>query len=363
MKPKRFINLLLLILIFTSANTVLAQDEVPPCDGEAVSGSVVEVDEEAGTVIVDTGEGQCSVSLENDYDHPVIALLGAYFNTTSVDDFSAAMEGTQGWTAFDEEAGSWTWAAEGDEGASAVTVNSVTDNGDGTYTIEFTPEGADAPETFTTEDGALAESLSASLEALNVDWQITSSEDGSVFMDAGEQIAAYHEDGFGLGVLVKFYAMVKEAAEACQSGEDGCLDLSVEQLVEAFDSGTGVGQLFNEYGKPALLGVGHVRQAMDEKENKSNKPAKGYAVDGEVWVVYDEESEAWALADEGDEGALPAAILGVTDNGDGTQTLELSVEGVGGSVFLSVEARKNGKPDNPGKPDKEDNPHKPDKNK
>jgi hypothetical protein len=83
--------------------------------------------------------------------------------------------------------------------------------------------------------------------------------------EASERIATYHEEGMGLGVLVKLYAVAAEAAEACSSGEDEELcDVTVEGLVEAFRSGTGLGKLFKEYGKPAILGVGHV--------DKDNQP-------------------------------------------------------------------------------------------
>lgn len=91
----------------------------------------------------------------------------------------------------------------------------------------------------------------------------------------GEEIAAYHEDGMGFGVLVKIYAMVEESQLACESqvpeeGEDAgegdpveeCVPLTADELVTAFKSGTGIGLLFKEYGKPALLGVGHVKQEL-----------------------------------------------------------------------------------------------------
>jgi hypothetical protein len=354
MKRKTIISLAIMVLFFSSITTAFAQaeGETPACSGDSVSGTVVAVDEEAGLATIDMGDGNlCTVSLSSaEYEHPIIALLDMYFSGSDGEDVAAAFEGTQKWMVYDEGSGTWGWAAEGDEGAVKVTVNSVTDNGDGTFTVVFTPEGAETPETIIVGDIALADELSGNLEALNVNWNLLVGEEGTSIADAGDEIAAYHEDGVGFGVLVKLYAIVKQTTEACLSDAENCIEVSVAQLVEEFDSGKGIGSLFKDYGKPTLLGVGHVRQEL--KEEKGGKKSS-YEVDGSVWVVYDEDSEVWVLADEGDEGALPATIIGVTDNGDGTQTLELSVEGVGGSVFITVEAGKKGKPDKSGKSDKD----------
>jgi hypothetical protein len=88
------------------------------------------------------------------------------------------------------------------------------------------------------------------------------------------QIAKYHADGMGFGVLVKLYDMAEAAVKACAdqpapaAGEvidptvPACEAVTVEELVSQFQSGGGMGQLFKEYGKPALLGVGQVKKAM-----------------------------------------------------------------------------------------------------
>ncbi len=86
----------------------------------------------------------------------------------------------------------------------------------------------------------------------------------------GEQIAALHEEGMGFGVLVKIFAIAEAQKAACPdvppaddgtTGEPTCTALSAEDLVTAFQSG-GMGSLFKQYGKPALLGVGHVKKAL-----------------------------------------------------------------------------------------------------
>jgi hypothetical protein len=105
----------------------------------------------------------------------------------------------------------------------------------------------------------------------------------------GEEIAAYHEAGMGFGTLVKIYAMVKESEENCQTVSSGtpvvveppvegapvqeaCTPLTAAELVEKFQSGVGMGQLFQEYGKPVMHGVGHVKQ---EKKNQDAQTTDG----------------------------------------------------------------------------------------
>jgi hypothetical protein len=107
----------------------------------------------------------------------------------------------------------------------------------------------------------------------------TVDETGSGLGPIGEKIAAYHEEGMGFGVLVKIFSMVKTSEEACAAVtpvEDPtadavtpeCTPLTAEELVGAVQGGTGMGQLFKEYGKPAMMGVGHVRQALKHQEQE-----------------------------------------------------------------------------------------------
>jgi hypothetical protein len=81
----------------------------------------------------------------------------------------------------------------------------------------------------------------------------------------GKQIAAYHEAGMGFGVLVKLYAMAQASEAACQTttiSGGTCTAVTADELVTSFKSGTGMGALFKQYGKPALRGVGQVRKAL-----------------------------------------------------------------------------------------------------
>ena len=74
-----------------------------------------------------------------------------------------------------------------------------------------------------------------------------------------EQIAMYHDEGIGFGVLVKLYAMAEDAVKACADLQvpgvvadptlPACEAVTVEQLVGEFQNGVGMGQLFKTYGK------------------------------------------------------------------------------------------------------------------
>lgn len=210
------------------------EDETPPCAGEAVSGTVVAADPTTGVVTLYSEVGLCTVTLDDSYDHPIVALLGRYFGDVSVEGLMEALDLTQGCAVQVDQ--QWTWADCGAEGALPVTL--VAENEDGT----FTAVAEDGTE-IVLEVLEGAEALAQALERLLVDWTL---EDGAV-VQAGDQIAAYHRDGLGFGVLVKLYAMATTFGP------------SVEELVAAFQSGVGMGELFQEYGRPALMGVGHVR--------------------------------------------------------------------------------------------------------
>jgi len=90
--------------------------------------------------------------------------------------------------------------------------------------------------------------------------------------DIAQQIASYHEDGIGFGVLVKLYSIVTDAQETCGTSGQGCTPPTIEELVSRFQAGEGLGNLFNEFNKPSMLGVGQVRKALEEQQNPSTNP-------------------------------------------------------------------------------------------
>jgi len=252
--------LLALALTLSVVGSAAAQgSEPPPCSGESVAGTVVAVDEETGVVTLDTGGDLCTVTLGDGYDHPIVALLGSYFGDVSIEALAAALETTQGCAVQDTDSGEWAWADCSAAGAVPVTV--VGENKDGTFAAIATV-GTAAVNITVTVEGPAAESLSEALQTLNVEWRLD--ESGGV-VQVGSEIAAYHEDGLGFGVLVKLYAMAAASQKVCAQEEstEPC-GVTVEELVEAFQSGMGMGELFKEYGKPSVLGVGHARQQTKE---------------------------------------------------------------------------------------------------
>ena len=112
----------------------------------------------------------------------------------------------------------------------------------------------------------------------------------------GEQIATLHEEGMGFGVLVKLFAMAEAAQEACADAEAECTPVTAEELVASFKDGAGMGALFKEYGKPALLGVGHVKQALKKMEKEQ---AQGENADDEVGEGEEDEDILTADDDSG----------------------------------------------------------------
>ena len=257
---------IILIVALASAAPVAAlegePDEVPPCGGEGVSGTVVAVDEKTGTVTIDTGDGLCTVTLDGEYDHPIVALLGSYFGDVSAESLKQTLEDTQGCAGYDSDSKSWTWAECGSEGTVAVTI--VGKNEDGTFQAIMDGEKV----TVVVTNAATAEMLSDALQALTFQWKLD--EDG-VLIQPGDEIAAYHDAGIGFGVLVKLYAIAMESQEECDETKGAC-GVTVEELVEAFLSGTGIGELFKEYGKPSTVGIGHVRKIMRSRTADGDQP-------------------------------------------------------------------------------------------
>ena len=275
--------ILILALALTPLGIAAAQEDgsVPCAEGQ-VSGTVVAVDEETGTVTLDTGaEGLCTVTLKTDFAHPIVALLGTFFSEVSAESLAAALEATQVWVLCDEDTGLCTLASEDDEGAVAATVVSMTENEDGTFALELAVEGQEAPVPVMTDDTELAEDLAQALDTLTVEWTLQEGEDGTAsVVDAGDRIADLHEDGLGFGVIVKFFAMAAESQEACAdeapSGDEPC-SVTVDELVEAFQSGMGMGQLFQEFGRPSMLGVGHGRKALSGETEAGETELTGAA--------------------------------------------------------------------------------------
>jgi hypothetical protein len=90
-----------------------------------------------------------------------------------------------------------------------------------------------------------------------------------------EVVAGLHEDqDLGFGEITKLLQIVVEAQASCTLEGINC-DVTLESLVAEYKSGNGMGELFQKYGKPSLLGVGHVRKAADPKVKTNNGNAFG----------------------------------------------------------------------------------------
>jgi len=281
---------LLTVAVFSLAafSGAIAQEGEPPaaCSGDNVAGTVVAVDEASQTITVELSDGtMCTVQLSAGYDHPITSLLGTYFNDMSAESLAEALAALQV-SLVCPEGEACSLAEAGDDTVSGRVVG-VTEVGEGQYEVEIVYSNAEGTETsvvILVEDAAQAAAWMEALAGLNVEWMLRLGDDAVFVVDAGDQIAALHEDGMGFGVIVKLMAMADAAAEACLAGapeglEEGAADpcaVSLESLVAAFQGGMGLGQLFQEFGKPALLGVGHIRQLLNGKDPGPPPNACGY---------------------------------------------------------------------------------------
>ena len=253
---------------------------IDACTGDSISGVVVAVDETTGEITFYTDDGTLCTAVKSleEYPHPVINILGQYFDTVSLEELSADLETLQTWVVFDTTTNMYDFADETDIGAVSATVIGVMDNMDGTYEITLLVEGEIELQTITTDDGTLYQAYLDSLLSNTVTFDLIVDDDGNTFIsDGATQIGAYHDAGMGLGVLVKLYAM----ADA--------YGVPVDELITRFKNGEGIGQLFHDenLGKPDLLGVGHVFKALGKNpghpngknnpsaSNKSDSPGRG----------------------------------------------------------------------------------------
>ena len=287
MKTKVVLGFILILALAFPGAALAKPASLDACTGDTVSGIVVAVNETTGEITFYTDDGTLCTVVKNleEYDHPVIDLLGQYFEKVSLEELSANLETLQTWVVFNTTTNSWEFATETDTGAVSAMVVAVTENSDGNYEIVLLVEGEDEPQTIVTTDPALYQEYLDNLLSNAAVLDLITDEAGNVFVnDGAEQIGAYHDEGMGLGVLVKLFAM----ADA--------YGVPVDELVTRFKDGEGIGQLFKDenLGKPDLLGVGHVFNVLGknpghpdgknnpsksnkaDKPNKSDNPGKGH---------------------------------------------------------------------------------------
>jgi len=265
MKFKKFISLGLVVafalVIPGSASAKPASFDA--CTGDTISGVVVVVDETTGEITLYTADGtECTVVKRvEEYEHPVINLLGQFFEKVSLKELSGNLENLQTWVIFNAATNSYEFANETDIGAVSAIVIDVSVNPDDTYQIVLLVEGETIPQTINTPDFILYQTYLDSLLIDTVTFDLIMDGTGNTFVnDGADQIGAYHDDGMGLGVLVKLFAM----ADA--------YGVPVDELVTRFKDGEGIGQLFKDenLGKPDLLGVGHVFKELGKNPGHPN---------------------------------------------------------------------------------------------
>ncbi len=263
----------MLAMLLTAVSPALAQEPTPaptlppaptPCAAGQVSGTVVAVDPLTGTITVEytdaTGTHQCTATLTGSYDHPIVTLLGKYFGDISQETLAAALNDTKGCVLQDPVTLAYSWVDCATPGAVPVTV--AGQNADGSFLVKLA-DGT--PLNVSITDPAAAAKILAALKTLAV-----TVNNGDIVL-VSDQIAMYHDQGLGFGVLVKLYFLAANAQAAClaDAASPQC-SVTVQSLVDEFKSGVGMGQLFKEYGRPAGMGVGHVRNGLPKDKGIGN---------------------------------------------------------------------------------------------
>ena len=88
-----------------------------------------------------------------------------------------------------------------------------------------------------------------------------------------EAVAAMHEEeNLGFGEIVKLLGMVEDAQAECAETGENC-GVTLESLIAERKDGTGLGELFEMYGKPEHLGVGQVRKELEPVGQTQNENA------------------------------------------------------------------------------------------
>lgn len=85
-----------------------------------------------------------------------------------------------------------------------------------------------------------------------------------------EKIASMHKDDkLGFGVIAKLLELVRHTQSTCSETGEFC-EVTLESLMEEYESGMSIGALFKKYGKPENLGVGQIRKELNLKEKTNN---------------------------------------------------------------------------------------------
>lgn len=274
---KATLALAVLVMLVAAVSPALAQTEpqpqpaapapapstLTPCPTGQVSGTVVAVDPATGTITIAYKDATgatlfCTATLTGSYNHPIVTLLGKYFGDISPETLAAALNDTKGCIWQDPTTLAYSWVDCSTAGSVPVMVTGQ--NPDGTFSVKL----ADGTlVNVSIADQAMIDKILAALKALAVGL-----ENGDIVL-VSDRIAAYHDQGIGFGVLVKLYFLAS-AQPACVNPASAECAAAVQALVDEFKGGAGMGQLFKKYGKPAGLGVGHVRNGLPGDKGNGN---------------------------------------------------------------------------------------------
>lgn len=170
--------LLALVMALSTFGLAAADEHIAACEGDEVIGSITSIDEETGLIVIVTETGECYVTLDQEYDHPIVQLFNDYFGATDSDNLTDAVAALDGWSTYDETTLTWDWSDEEAEGASTSSVTGLVDNGDGTYTLELAVDGEEDPVYILLTDSDEIAYYMALLDATSVEFFLTQDEEG-----------------------------------------------------------------------------------------------------------------------------------------------------------------------------------------
>jgi len=100
-----------LVFVLSITSAVFAEEAIPACIGTKISGTLVDFYDSTQTLVLNTESGLCTVTYlqDADYGHPIVTLLGNYFEVDfgsyDSDGFAAALDGTE--VCVESSGGSW----------------------------------------------------------------------------------------------------------------------------------------------------------------------------------------------------------------------------------------------------------------
>ena len=92
-----------------------------------------------------------------------------------------------------------------------------------------------------------------------------------------EQVAGYHDDGIGFGVLAKLLMVSldsQDCEEAPEADESVCNPVTFDELIALYLDGMSIGEIFDIFGKPANPGVGGLKN-VEKFEGKCPEDGSG----------------------------------------------------------------------------------------